>query len=704
MNYKLLLILLAFLSAGFSAQSEVVDLQKAKLVAKNAFFERSVNINRVNYDGIVIATTWIEKQDNEVFFYIFNFEDGGFVIVPGDDVLPPLLGYSITNTCSNIGTDPNFDSYMAGFSEQLIFAMNNNLKAEKEVEDQWEFYVTMEPAQLEVITDEIIVHPLLTCLWNQNSPYNILSPEDPMGPGGHALAGCVATAMSMVMYYWRYPLQGTGSHGYYWDPYGYISADFGAAEYNWEQMMDEMDPAYTDIALIQFHCGVAVEMMYSPSGSGAYSQDVPPAVKNHFSYSQNTQFLSKDNYSQINWTNLLKDQIDESQPMYYSGFSNAGGHAFVCDGYDDSDYFHFNFGWSGSSNGYYTLYEVGGFNSGQGAVVNFIPGDNYPYYYTGQQVLNAKSGSFEDGSGPKENYLADSDISWLIDPQVPGDSISSITLGFSRFELAESDEVTVYDGETIADNILAVYTGSNVPVPVTSSGNMMLVVFNSNSPETANGFLASYTTERPVWCSGLTQMNGAEGELSDGSLQFDYYNSTVCMWRIEPENVDVTTLHFTSFDTEAGNDVVKVFDLETQELLAEYSGNYNGGVPGPVTSPSGKMFVAFSTNNSEVHAGWEAYYVTSMVGINEASDETGQITVFPNPATNQISIDLSAFAEGELQIEIFGMDGKMYLNESLNIKSNTQSHILKLENFPVGIYLIKFIQRGKVFTKKLTIQ
>ena len=703
MNYKLLLVLLAFLTAGFSAQSEVVDLQKAKLVAKNAFFERSVNINRANYDAIVIATTWIEKQDNEVFFYIFNFEDGGFVIVPGDDVLPPLLGYSLTSTCSNIGIDANFDSYMAGFSDQVIFAGNNNLKAEKEVEDQWEFYTTMNPAQLEVITDEIIVHPLLTCLWNQNSPYNILSPEDPMGPGGHALAGCVATAMSMVMYYWRYPLQGTGSHGYYWDPYGYISADFGATEYNWEQMRDVMDPAYTDIALIQFHCGVAVEMMYSPSGSGAYSQDVPPAIENYFSYSQSSQFKSKEDFSQADWTNLLKYQIDESQPMYYSGFSNAGGHAFVCDGYDDSDYFHFNFGWSGSSNGYYTLYEVGGFNNGQGAVVNFIPGNNYPYYYTGQQVLNAKSGSFEDGSGPKENYLADSDISWLIDPQEPGDSISSITLGFSRFELAQGDEVTVYDGETIASNVLAVLTGTNIPQPVTSSGNMMLVVFNSNNPETANGFLASYTTERPVWCSGLTQMNDAEGELSDGSLQFDYYNSTVCLWRIEPENVDVTTIYFTAFDTEAGNDMVKVFDLDSQELLAEYSGNYNGGVPGPVTSPSGKMFVAFSTNNSEVHAGWEAYYVTSMVDINEASDETGQIMVFPNPATNQINIDLSAFAEDKLQIEIFGMDGKMYLNERLSIETNSNIHPLDTEILPKGIYLIKFIQRGKTQTKKLTI-
>jgi hypothetical protein len=704
MNYKHLLVLLTIFLSGFTAQSEIVDLQNAKLVAKNAFYERSYSINPLTYDEISIATTWIEKQDNEAVFYIFNFENGGFVIVAADDILPPVLGYSLTNTCSNIGIDANFDSYMAGFAEQVSLARENNLTAGQEIIDKWNYYTSTDISQFNNINDEIIVPELLTCLWNQDNPYNMLSPEDPMGPGGHALAGCVATAMSMVMYYWRYPLQGEGSHGYSWSPYGYIFADFGATQYNWEQMMDEMDPAYSDIALIQFHCGVAVEMMYSPSGSGAYSQDVPPAIENHFGYSQSSQFKSKEDYSQVDWTNLLKSQIDEKQPMYYSGFSGGGGHAFVCDGYDDSDYFHFNFGWSGSSNGYYTLYEVGGFNSGQGAVINFIPGNNYPYFYTGQQVLNAKSGSFEDGSGPKEDYLADSDINWLIDPQQAGDSISSITLEFSRFELAESDEITVYDGETTTASVLAVFAGTEIPQAVTSTGNCMLVVFKSNSAETANGFLASYTTERPVWCSGLTQMNGLEGDLSDGSLEFDYYNNTICMWRIEPENVDATTIYFTAFDTEAGNDVVKVFDLGTQELIAEYSGNYNGGLPEPVTSPSGQMFVTFSTNKSDVHSGWEAYYTTSIVGVNDLSERTGELIIFPNPATNQVNINLSAFEEEGLQIEIFGMDGKVYFNEGLNIETNSHFHSLNIGNLPTGVYMMRFVQRKKTFTKKLTIQ
>ena len=30
-------------------------------------------------------------------------------------------------------------------------------------------------------------------------------------------------------------------------------------------------------------------------------------------------------------------------------------HAFICDGYDDNGLFHFNWGWSGSHNGFFAM-------------------------------------------------------------------------------------------------------------------------------------------------------------------------------------------------------------------------------------------------------------------------------------------------------------------------------------------------------------
>jgi len=705
MKIKFLFSTLVFLLVSIIANAAIVDLQTARTVAKNAFAEKIASLNTAKPETISISKTWIEKVNQEPVFYIFNFEEDGFIIISAEDLMPPVLGYSPEGICSDIGIDANFDSFMQNFTTQILLIRSKNIQATPEIKALWENYLSANFQTPETIDGNRGVSPLLTCTWNQNYPYNMLCPEDGIGPGGHVYAGCVATAMATVMYYWRYPLQGQGSHSYYYPPYGTISANFGATQYLWNQMKDAMDPAYEDVALIQFHCGVAVDMMYSPSGSGAYSWDVPPAITNHFGYSNDAEFLEKDNYSLNEWIDILKEQVDQSQPMYYSGFSNSGGHAFVCDGYNDDDYFHFNFGWSGQSNGYYTLYSVGGYSDGQGAVVNFIPGSSYPYYFSGLQTLTAKSGSFEDGSGPKENYFSNSDVSWLIDPQAPGDSISSITLKFSRFDLAQNDEVTVYDGESAAANVLAVFTGTNLPGAVTSSGNKMLVVFKSNDIENANGFLASYSTTKPIWCAGLDDFTEPMADVSDGSEQFNYYNSTVCMWRIQPENATTTTMYFTAFDTEEDVDVVKVFDLGTQELLAEYSGTFNqDNLPAPVTSPSGKLFIAFSTNNSVTQAGWEGYYVANTVSIAEKGSINPEFSVYPNPASSTLNIELKNFSKGDVMIKIVGMDGNVVRNWVENLENDETFISLPVEMLAKGIYLLSIQQSNQLVYKKITIQ
>jgi hypothetical protein len=53
--------------------------------------------------------------------------------------------------------------------------------------------------------------------------------------------------------------------------------------------------------------------------------------------------------------NLLKTELDAGQPMYYEGTGNGSGHAFVCDGYDNNNFFHFNWGWDGLADGYYNI-------------------------------------------------------------------------------------------------------------------------------------------------------------------------------------------------------------------------------------------------------------------------------------------------------------------------------------------------------------
>ena len=223
---------------------------------------------------------------------------------------------------------------------------------------------------------------ICTTKWNQDSPYNLYAPEAGSGPSGRCYAGCVATAMSQVMKRWDHPTQGSGSHSYYCQGYGSQSANFGATTYDWEHMPDRLQGASQQeieaVALLMYHCAVAVDMQFSPSGSGANSWDVPDAIQRYFSYSSHASLKSRDYYSLVNWQNMLKESHDIGWPVYYSGFSNSGGHAFVCDGYDDNDLFHFNWGWGGSSDGWFVIDEIDYAGWAQ-AVFNYVPADVYDY-------------------------------------------------------------------------------------------------------------------------------------------------------------------------------------------------------------------------------------------------------------------------------------------------------------------------------------
>jgi hypothetical protein len=138
---------------------------------------------------------------------------------------------------------------------------------------------------------------------------------------------------------------------------------------------------YEMIAKLIYDCAVSVDMMFAPDGSGAMSYDVEPALKNYFGYANSVNYVERNSYSNTNWKNMLRAELDAQRVIYYSGHGDdgGGGHAFVIDGYREDDFFHFDFGWSGSGNGYYTINNLnpqGNFNAGQAAVVGIIP-ENY---------------------------------------------------------------------------------------------------------------------------------------------------------------------------------------------------------------------------------------------------------------------------------------------------------------------------------------
>jgi parallel beta-helix repeat protein len=307
--------------------------------------------------------------------YIYNIGNHGFVIVSGNTVLPPVLGYSDREVFPSLDDAPeNFKDWIQHYSDMIDFAVENGIQPEPEIERQWDEIMKGQYHPKGLTT----VAPLIETHWNQDCFYNEYCPATNGGwwggPCGHVYAGCVACAMAQVMKYWNHPEVGFGSHSYIHSTYGEQSANFAATTYQWDDMPEQIYGHNDAVATLMYHCGVSVNMNYAPDGSGAQSKDVETALRSYFGYC-GAKYREKSKYDEDTWIAMLKSELDLSHPIYYSGSSSSAGHAFVCDGYDDNDMFHFNFGWSGSGDEYYSLYDVNGYSGNQAAVMNIVPMD-----------------------------------------------------------------------------------------------------------------------------------------------------------------------------------------------------------------------------------------------------------------------------------------------------------------------------------------
>ena len=305
--------------------------------------------------------------------FIYNVGQQGFVIVSGSTVLPPVLGYSYEGNFVADGMPENLASWLQHYDDMVDFAEANHIQPEARVQRQWDDAAQGIFGSRETQT----VAPLVSTRWNQDCYYNEYCPATSGGgwwggPCGHVYAGCVACAMAQVMKFWDYPVTGFGSHSYVHSQYGEQSANFAATTYHWDDMPNEVWSHNDAVATLMYHCGVSVNMNYAPDGSGAQSRDVETAMRSYFGYC-GAKYREKSAYTDENWIAMLKAELDLGHPMYYSGANGSSGHAFVCDGYDDNDRFHFNFGWSGSGDAFYTTYDVNGFNQGQAVVMNLYP-------------------------------------------------------------------------------------------------------------------------------------------------------------------------------------------------------------------------------------------------------------------------------------------------------------------------------------------
>ncbi len=694
-----------FFSSAFS-QSDGYQItgRTAKLVAENFFFEQTIE----EQDSAVGEVLSFFKDAHKVF-YAVNFTEG-FVLVSAARNIWPVLAWSNRDHFHFPENEENVKAWLGQYEKQIVHAIVTKAAPTPEIMKAWNRYTDRDFTKKQR-PDLKSVAPLLTSKWNQGKYYNELCPDDPAGPGGHAYAGCVATAMGQVMYYFRHPQTGEGSYTYYHPVYDTISANFGSTTYRWNEMVNSLSESNLAVAELLFHLGVSVDMVYGPNGSGMYNHKAAYSLRTHFRYAPETQYVFRDS-TNMNWDSLMVTHLNRRIPMYYAGWSQPHiyGHAFVVDGYQGEGYYHFNWGWGGSFDGYFYTNELtpGGsnFNLAQELIINCYPdtiNNQYPLYCEGFTLMNHHEGTFDDGSGHVYYYASNSNCTYLIDPQNEIDSITSITLTFQRFDLNDNhDFLFVYDGENETAPLLAALTGNVIPSPLNSSGNKLFLKFESATNDTARGFFASYKSEKPVWCSGMTTISEPDGWLSDGSGSFHYYNGITCLWYINPPGASEVTLVFTKLDTEPVMDKVRIFDPTNNTLLAEFSGYYaQGEMPDPITAVNGEMFITFTTDSYGRADGWEAYYYTDLTTVSSLATKSS-FDLYPNPSTGIINLLWTNEQQKLINLKIFNAGGQVVFFSRPD--QATALHQIDLTELPSGIYLIQVHHSAGYEIKKLVLE
>lgn len=550
--------------------AKFVETDRAIKVAK-FFYEKQYYRFNKEIKTIVVKDVQSYSINNSPVCYIIKMNPKGFVIVSADDNSFPIIGYSFDEDIIPNQLPESMQEYLNLASNQIIKAKGLKQSVYNNI---W-YKIENEPLTKTTFSENAIA-PLLNLYWDQGVPYNNYCPPSIHGPGGHCVTGCVATAMAQAMKYWNYPEHGKGSKTFIWSDIDTI--DYETTYYRWSQMTPSANSQSGDaIAELMYHCGVSVNMNYGPDGSSSYTEWVPDAMKDYFRYHPSIRFKQRSKFTDYDWDILIRDELNYRRVVIYSG-SGTGGHAFVCDGYQDTCFYHFNWGWSGYANGYYYYNDLtpgsNDFSYGQGAVVKIMP------------------------------YFGD-------------------------------------------------------------------------------------------YCKANVQITDTARILDDGSGLSFYWNNSHCSWLIKPKNVSKIKLMFTNFSTESNNDVLSIYDGENEQapVLGQFSGNQ---LPPEILSSGGALFLSFNTNDTIQGLGWELYYTSTAVGI-EQIDLSKTIRIYPNPANDML------FIQSELNqpfdTKIMDVLGEIVYNEK-----HVNSMQVNTSSYSKGFYFVEITVSQKKYRTKLIIQ
>ena len=374
---KFYISLLTIVFVAIQLFAAPVDPEKALEIAndfwaKNVSLKKSMQFKLVPAEGALKASSrTASSKENDAYYVFTEAQSNGFVIVSGDDRLNPIVGYS-TSTVSD-EMPPALTAWLGEYSEYV-----NDVRAGKAV--------TLQRNAGQASTH---IEPMLVTAWDQDEPYNNMCP---LLNGERTYTGCSNTAAAQVMRFHKWPASPIADVEWKSNITGETEfCELKSHVYDWDNMLYNYKSEYSEaqanaVALLMADIGKATQSEYEAEGTGCTEHDIARALVNVFNYSPELTIATRSDYTYEEYIALVRENLDDRQPIVYCAYGQnyEGGHAFVCDGIDENNLLHIDWGWDGAFNGYFDIASmepegagIGGFsdryNVGQIAIVNIRP-------------------------------------------------------------------------------------------------------------------------------------------------------------------------------------------------------------------------------------------------------------------------------------------------------------------------------------------
>lgn len=607
----LLALLCCLFSIGFAGN--IVSVNDARTASAN-FIKAIYPDMNVTASDFVLKHTELDENGDAVF-YQFAIGEQGFILISANDAVDPVLAYSVTNNF-----DKNLPIYaVSAYREEIIAAKNT---VSQKALRAWNELLNYQPARDVVgqfISDE--VKPFVTSKWNQGEYFNYLCPaqedawqhQHELNCDNHVPAGCVATAMTQVMYYYRYPEYGVGGVGYQPTHYEYDDENnpTDTFVYPWQiqsfNTLHEFDAMpsnvnfYTgEVAKIMWHAGMSVLMDYGPSGSGAQSADAITALKDNWGYNRTAQFYSRNDYSNTKWADTLTKELRALRPIYYSGADADGGHAFVLDGYQ-------------------ILNDINSTPHYGDTIANISYVDTITTYEydidTIAHIVEIDTTIMEDLS-----EIYDTTFSYTYD--------TLETYTFEHYDTiyfyTHTDSLTTYTMDTVFNNTMIHINwgwGGSGDGYYKLTGSAHMGGYVQNEAAMIGIYPADQSAKET---SGNKRIAASRGSISDGAGNINYEPNTDRTWTIVAPNATRYTINFLRLATEANSDEILFYkngDLNNVERRV--SGNT---LPSSFNINADSITVRFVTNGNDVTDKGFVFDFTATVPAPYCSEEAVTLT------------------------------------------------------------------------------